>query len=329
MGTPLVTIIIPVYNSELYLEKCIKSVLAQSYNNLQVILVNDGSTDNSLAECKKIDDDRVEVYSKANGGASSARNFGLKYRKGKYVLFVDSDDSLKNNAIEILVSTAENNNADCVYYEAENVTDNSDIKVKKNGLRQTVQYSISDGNALVDALLNNNNYHAVPFLYFTNSSLYDNGLSFEEGIMFEDELFSFKLLRMCKVVVPLKEVLYYRNVREGSVMTAHGKDEFRFKSISVVFDRLWEEYKNGNNDEVYKKYIARIALLWLGYYNCLPKQIKEQVAEKHTEIKNIILSNKGFGNYEAVVRCYGENLWLLYIAPNRIIKRIKRKLKNG
>ena len=107
MNTPLVIIIIPVYNSELYVEKCIDNVLSQTYKNLQVILVNDGSTDNSLELCEKVEDKRVEVYSKPNGGASSARNFGLKYRYGKYVLFVDSDDYLKDNAVEVLVSLAE------------------------------------------------------------------------------------------------------------------------------------------------------------------------------------------------------------------------------
>ena len=131
MDTPLVTIIVPVYNSEKYLEQCIQNLLNQTYHNLQIILVNDGSTDHSLDICKRITDKRVEVYTKQNGGASSARNLGLTHRKGEYVLFVDSDDYLKDNAVEILVSTADSNNADCVYFEAENRAGTPNIVVKK------------------------------------------------------------------------------------------------------------------------------------------------------------------------------------------------------
>ena len=106
MNTPLVTIIVPVYNSEKYISRCIQKLLNQTYHNLQIILVNDGSTDRSLDICGMINDYRVEVYTKENGGASSARNVGLVHRKGEYVLFVDSDDYLKVNAVEILVSAA-------------------------------------------------------------------------------------------------------------------------------------------------------------------------------------------------------------------------------
>ena len=225
MDTPLVTIIVPVYNSEKYLEQCIQNLLNQTYQNLQIILVNDGSTDQSLEICKKSNDERVEVYTKPNGGASSARNLGLTHRKGDYILFADSDDYLKDNAVETLVSTAVSNHADCVYYEADNVAEDTSIKVKKNGLSHAVQYPTTDGNSLIELILEQKNYHAVPFLYFAKSSLYDKGLCFEEGIIFEDELFSFELLRSCEKVVCLKQKLYFRNVRSGSVMTSSGKEE--------------------------------------------------------------------------------------------------------
>ena len=324
MKNPLVSVIIPIYNSESYLEKCIKNILEQSYKNLQIIFVNDGSTDKSLEICKKVNDDRVEVYSKENGGASSARNFGLKYRKGKYVLFVDSDDYLKNNAIEKLVSIAEQNNADCVYYEADNFTEEEGMKIKKNGLMHSCQYPVSDGNTLIKSILDNKNYHAVPFLYFTNSLLYDKGLNFEEGIMLEDELFSFRLLRMCEKVVCLKEILYYRNVRPNSVMTSTGKELFRFNSISVVYERLFENLKENKNDTVYLMYLSRIAMLWFDYSEQLTKEQKQEVRQRYIKIKSQITENKGFGRRELSVRCHGRYLWLAYIAPGRFIKRLKR-----
>lgn len=326
MSTPLVSVIIPVYNSELYLENCINNVLKQTYKNLQIIFVNDGSTDGSLEICQKINDDRIEVYSKENGGASSARNFGLKYRKGKYILFVDSDDYLKENAIEKLVNTAEKENADCVYYEADNYTEDEIITVKKNGLLHSCQYPITDGNKLIKMILDNQNYHAVPFLYFAKSSLYDEGLCFEEGIMFEDELFSFNLLRMCKKVVSLKEILYYRNVRPNSVMTSKGKELFRFHSISVVYEKLFEKFYENKFDPVYLTYLSRIAMLWLDYSEQLTKEQKQEVIKRYNKNKGQIIENKGFGNKELLIRCHGKYLWLAYIAPGRILKRLKRKL---
>jgi len=326
MSTPLVSVIIPIYNSELYLENCINNILKQTYKNLQIIIVNDGSTDKSLEICKKINDDRIEVYSKENGGASSARNYGLKYRKGKYILFVDSDDFLKENAIEELINIAEKEKADCVYYEADNFTNDEIISVKKNGLLHSCNYPVSDGNNLVKMILENKNYHAVPFLYFAKHSLYDNGLSFEEGIMFEDELFSFKLLRMCKKVVCLKKILYYRNVRPNSVMTSKGKELFRFHSISVVYEKLFDDLYENRFDPVYLSYISRIAMLWLDYSERLTKQQKQEVMQRYDRIKKQILNNKGFGCKELLVRCHGKYLWLAYIAPEKILKRLKRKL---
>ena len=325
MTNPLVTVIVPVYNSETYLENCINNLLAQTYQNLQIIFVNDGSTDSSLDACQKITDPRVEVYTKENGGASTARNYGLKYRKGKYVLFVDSDDYIKETAIETLVETAELENADCVYYEADNIASDSSIKIKKNGLSQAVQYPTTDGNTLIGLILQQKNYHAVPFLYFAKSEIFDKGLSFEEGIMFEDELFSFELLRMCEKVVCLKQVLYYRNVRPNSVMTSAGKQEFRFHSITVVFERLLERFAEYKDDMVYKMYLARIAMLWLDYYRQMTSEQKRKHTDKYNTLKKVILDNNGFGDKELVVRCRGEKLWMMYIAPNRAMKRLKRK----
>lgn len=329
MDSPLVTIIVPVYNCENYLEKCICNLLTQTYQNLQIIFVNDGSTDNSLKLCERIDDRRVEIYSKPNGGASSARNFGLLHRKGQYILFVDSDDYLAENAVETLVTAALSEAADCVYFEADNITEDSSIKIKKNGLRHAIQYPATDGSSLIAMLLEHKNYHAVPFLYFSKADVYDRGLAFTEGIMFEDELFSFELLRMCKKVVCLKQILYYRNVRANSVMTSIGKESFRFHSISVVYQKLFAGFAEHRDDAVYNAYLARIAMLCIGYYRQIPPQGRQNEEKEFTEIKRQILDNRGFGKKELIVRCYGEKLWLAYILPCRILGRIKRRLHHG
>ena len=102
MNTPLISIIVPVYNAEAYLNRCIDSILEQSIQDFEVILVNDGSKDSSEAICKEYasQDNRIRVFSKPNGGVSSARNLGLDNASGEYIMFVDADDWLDKDAIE-------------------------------------------------------------------------------------------------------------------------------------------------------------------------------------------------------------------------------------
>src|SRR5690554_7275643 len=112
----MISVIIPVYNSEKYLHKCIDSVLAQSYTNFELILVNDGSTDGSGKICDEYaeKDERVRVFHKDNGGVSSARNIGLKNSSGDYIIHADSDDLMLSGALESLYYEAKQSNSDIV-----------------------------------------------------------------------------------------------------------------------------------------------------------------------------------------------------------------------
>ena len=110
---PLISVIIPIYKAEKYIEKCVRCVLAQSYRNLEVILVDDGSPDSSGAICDKLatEDCRIRVIHKENGGAATARNAGLDVMTGEYIAFVDADDYMELNYIETLYRTLKENNA--------------------------------------------------------------------------------------------------------------------------------------------------------------------------------------------------------------------------
>ena len=111
---PLISVIVPVYNVEKYLRPCVESILEQTYKNIEVILVNDGSTDKSKAICLELaeKDKRISFYEKANSGLSDTRNVGLEKATGDYILFVDSDDLLSFNAIESLYKLCKKYNAD-------------------------------------------------------------------------------------------------------------------------------------------------------------------------------------------------------------------------
>lgn len=112
----LVSVIVPIYNSELFLERCIRSIVRQTYSNLEIILVNDGSTDSSLKICKKYSeqDERIKVIHQENHGVATARNVGMQNSTGDFLMFVDSDDELCLNAVEVLLIDIVSFNADVV-----------------------------------------------------------------------------------------------------------------------------------------------------------------------------------------------------------------------
>ena len=114
VNNELISIVVPVYNVEKYIEKCVNSITNQVYNNLEIILVNDGSTDNSGKLCDSLSklDDRIKVYHKENGGLSDARNYGVERANGKYIGFVDSDDFIDSDMYKTLYDVIKRENAD-------------------------------------------------------------------------------------------------------------------------------------------------------------------------------------------------------------------------
>ena len=109
-----ISVIVPFYNSEKYLKKCIKSILNQTYSNFELILINDGSFDNSISIINEFDDKRIKIYNRKNYGVGNSRNFGLLKATGEYICFIDSDDYIDNDYLEILVEILEGNSADIV-----------------------------------------------------------------------------------------------------------------------------------------------------------------------------------------------------------------------
>lgn len=111
-----ISIIVPIYNVEKYIGKCLTSLINQTYKNLEILLINDGTKDNSIKEVEKFNDKRIRLYNKKNGGLSSARNFGLKFATGDYVMFVDSDDWLDVFCVEKCVNELEKKDYDLIYF---------------------------------------------------------------------------------------------------------------------------------------------------------------------------------------------------------------------
>ena len=174
MENPLVSVIIPVYNVEKYLEECVNSVINQTYKNIEVILVDDGSTDSSGDICDEyvMFDSRISVLHKANGGLSSARNAGMKKASGEWIYFLDSDDFLELDMLSHLVNLATRKQADIVFFDACSFTDDgTDIRqsyIVKN------DYPDSNGKEMFARLQDNGDFHCPVWLMFYNGDFLRN-----------------------------------------------------------------------------------------------------------------------------------------------------------
>ncbi|WP_251213101.1 glycosyltransferase family 2 protein [Adlercreutzia murintestinalis] len=225
---PAFSLIVPVYNVEDYLPQCLESLRAQTMEDIEIICVNDGSTDNSkqIAEQYAQADDRISVVNKANGGLSSARNVGIRAATGDYLCFIDSDDLILPDSCAILLQTFQNTGADVVTFGATCYPDfcfNSFIE-EMTTTRDAVYDSFS-GDILFKE-------HSHPYACRTavrRSFLKEQGISFDENVPFgEDQVFHFALYPRANKVAFIRDKLYlYRIGREGSLTTARSNDHAR------------------------------------------------------------------------------------------------------
>lgn len=222
-----VSVIIPIYNVEKYIEPCLESAREQSLKEIEIICVNDGSPDKSMDMVKKAaeTDGRIRILEKENGGLSSARNAGLRIAGGKYVLFLDGDDVLKPNALEELYHHMTEYHLQQLFFEAEVIYDTPKVKrqnYKKyhTYYRRKQEYPMPlQGKEMLRKLMQNKEYRMSACLQmFERKFLVENGLEFWEGIIQEDNLFTPQALWAAKRVMVLKEALYIRRLHDSSIM---------------------------------------------------------------------------------------------------------------
>ncbi|SDB55141.1 Glycosyltransferase involved in cell wall bisynthesis [Ruminococcaceae bacterium FB2012] len=239
----MVSIIIPVYNVEKYLCECIDSVLRQSFSDLEIILVDDGSPDNSGAICDEYarKDSRVTVIHKCNGGLSDARNVGMAASHGEYIYFLDSDDYIVDDAIWQLESKARTENADIVFFDSDNFVEDFEFPDYIENFSRTHSYRTERGSLLLGATVRRNEYcPCVPFLFFKRDFLAENGLVFYKGIIHEDELFTPIAFARAKTVAYINKKLYVRRLRGNSIMSAKASAK-SFEGSAVVMKELDNE----------------------------------------------------------------------------------------
>lgn len=326
----LISVIIPVYNVEEYLRECIDSVLAQTYKNFEIILVDDGSTDSSGKICDEYaeKDSRISVIHQKNGGLSVARNTGSDASSGDYVYFLDSDDYIDKNALKTLLIIAQKDNSDIVFFDAVSFADTDDFTVKQNYIRKN-SYKTDTGINVFNLMTENKEFHsAVYLMLFKKSFICNNKLIFVPGILHEDMVYTYQSLCLASVVSQCSEALYYRRYRKNSIMTS-SKSKKHFTSCIAVYKHN-AEFTNAltfGNKNILNNYICRCAFNVFNVYEKLSKSDRTACKKELAEFKKNVLNNNAFGNKALKMRCYGKVFWFIYKIFEKTVVRLMKGTK--
>lgn len=228
---PLISIIVPTYNVEKYIRTCIESILAQTYRNVEVIIVNDGSTDQSLAVISDLicSHHNVKVINQKNQGLSVARNTGIDVATGKYITFVDADDKIMPGFVSSLYQIADKTGADIVRGSFRDFNGNipkdwaPDFNVPTNC-----------GTIVLDQFLSSNISFVVWSSIYRLDFINSNHIRFTPGILLEDGDFTTRAYMLAKLVATSPEPNYAYRIRQGSILTTNNAQKMSLSEEKVI-----------------------------------------------------------------------------------------------
>ena len=295
------SVIIPVYNVENYLEACLDSVHNQTLTDIEIICVNDGSTDNSLNILNEYSkkDSRIRIITKENGGQATARNLGIKMAKGEYIAFVDSDDFIEPDMLEKLYTKAKDNNLDLAMCKIATY-DNHTKEIKDNvwyymlGVFRDFKKDIFTHKDTKEFTCN---IAVTPYNKIYKSSLLkDNNILFPEGLIFEDEKFFYDVYLRARKVSIIDEFLYYYRVnRKGSTVDIQKENDY--SDIIPISKQIRETFKETGNYEDYKiLLINRFIHLQLARFTETSQKYREKYFNLMKEDLNEVLEDSEIAN---------------------------------
>lgn len=295
----LVSVIIPVYKVEEYIYGCIESVSKQTYKNIEIILVDDGSSDKSGMICDQFaqKDKRIQVIHKTNGGVSEARNFGIEKAKGDYITFVDSDDQIHPEMINYLVTGLEKFNVDisiCGYRKVpEPVKEFEKLKVSND-------WKVETGKSVCERMYKEDSSLVVVYKKMYKKDLWEE-LRFPVGKIHEDEFITYRLFMNSKKISYAEDKLYYYLKREGSIMNRRYSAK-RFDCLEAIDEQI--EYFKKNKFEILEKEALKHK-----FYFCIKgleevqknqKDLKRKLKGEYKRTLNQIKDSKLFSREELI-----------------------------
>lgn len=240
----MVSVILPVYNTAPWLEECLDSIVNQTLREIEIICINDGSTDDSLRILRdyQTKDCRIQIIDQENKGLSAARNAGMQIATGKYLYFLDSDDYLDLKALELLVTDMETRDLQILCFNVIPFGDDREnqkiAESKRSYYNRTMdEERVFTGQELFHVLWRNQNYLAPVWLnLILRSFCMDNGLWFHTGILHEDEAWTFTAMMCADRCGCKNKAFYHRRFRENSIMTS----PMSFKRVYSYYYAIWD-----------------------------------------------------------------------------------------
>lgn len=318
----MISIIVPVFNVQKYLPNCIQSIIEQTYKDIEIILVNDGSTDSSLSICDKYaeKDNRIHVYSQQNGGLSSARNTGLEYSSGEYIMFVDSDDFLHVKAVEIMYEYLEKYNTDMVACKFKAVYEHDSPECRKDDISVASVQELNRNQAF----LHLNDIQVVAWNKIYKREIF-HSLRFPVGRLHEDEFMFHQIVFKCDKIVYIDCELYFYLLRGNSITTTKNMKRFydAYDALEERFNftiqKQWIEVIDAAYDRVYEYLIDQ-------YF----KNINDKKIVKYIKNKSRLLAKykKTYSlQFQYKLFIFSPRLYLSYIKIYRFIERIHKFIK--
>lgn len=256
----LVSIIIPMYNSEKYINRCIDSLLDQSYENIEIIVVDDGSKDNSLKLIKKYNDIRIKIYQKKNEGVSSTRNFGIEKSNGDFLLFVDSDDYVSKDIVKFMIDEINDINTLVL-------CDNDEIwrnRIEKRNLFSKDNIELSKTDIL--RAIASGKAGLVCSKLVSNRVIKENNIRFDKNLKIgEDQLFFLEVVQRTKEFKYIKKSLYfYDRTNESSATIKYQNNLYKnFYYLQEEIRKIFNENKLNFNEDIKLLNDKEIIITWI------------------------------------------------------------------
>lgn len=294
MDNELISVVVPVYNVEKYVKDCVDSILNQSYKQLEIILVDDGSTDSSGFICDKFceENKNIKVIHKENGGLSDARNVAIDISTGQYITFIDSDDTIKEDYISFLYKIAIDNQCDISICDFEYVNEKGKLL---NNIRNSGNIVIYDRKTAIRNLVEGKEINSSASMKLYRTQLFE-GIRYPKGKIYEDLATTYKLFLKANKIVRGDKALYIYLYRKGSIT----KRKYYEKKMDMIYnaqnmcqdiEKVYPELKDCCNTRLFSQYIT--AYVEATNSGC-DKKIKEYLYMLIKDISNekIVLSNK-------------------------------------
>lgn len=316
------SIIIPIYKVEDYLERCVMSVMNQTYRNIEILLIDDGSPDNCPQMCEEFarQDNRIKVIHKENTGVADTRNIGICTATGEYILFLDSDDSIDADTCERFLSVIENNQFPDVVVG----------RIKRIAKDVTVMNSYPDfrtftGEEFMLYAFQNSRYFSVAPVNnaYRRQYLLDNKLFFEKGLLYEDERWTPIVIMQAKRLVNTDIEFYNYYIRENSFTTAKNRGAKTVHLIRTV-DYLTEQYKYIKNDELRARLMDYLVGLYLHAVHSGDLYAKKEYIKKAFVWENALTKRN---KLKAALFCVSPGLYRMINDMEKIKSRDKESFQ--